>query len=119
MRQFRRSDRLNAQILRDISRLLDTELAEVTSGITTFTAVRLSSDLRYAKVYYSFIGSEESRSLIDGYLQRERRRIRSQIGKQLTIRHIPELTFKYDPSVEEGIKIEQLLNEAKREQSRK
>lgn len=116
MRQFKRTDRLNSQMLRDISQLLEGELAELTPGITTFTAVRLSSDLRYAKVYYSFLGSVEGRRLVDEFLLRERRRIRSRIGQNLSIRHIPELTFEFDPSVEKGIRIEQLLNEAQREQ---
>ena len=118
MRQFRRTDRLNAQMLRDISRLLDGELAEIAPGITTFTAVRLSSDLRYAKVYYSFLGDEKGRQLIDDHLRQESGRIRSEIGRNLTIRHVPELTFRYDPSVEEGFRIEQLLNDVRREQNR-
>lgn len=113
MRQFKRTDRLNQQILRDISQLLESELADLGPGMTTFTAVRLSRDLRYAKVYYSFLGDVESREKVGAYLERERKRIRSQIGKNLNMRHIPELTFSFDDSVERGIKIEQLLNEIK------
>jgi ribosome-binding factor A len=116
MRQFKRSQRLAQQIHRDISRLLDTELAEVASGMLTFTRVKLSDDLRYAKVYYSFLGQSESRQQVEDHLLRVKGRIRSQVGKNLHIRHIPELEFKFDPSVEEGIKIEQLLDEIRNEQ---
>ncbi len=115
MRQFKRSDRLNELILRDISTLLDGKLAELSSGLTTFTAVRLTGDLRYAKVYYSFLGDEESRQRVQNYLQRQRKKIRSEVGKNLRIRHIPEIVFKYDTTIEEGIRLEQLLNEIKRE----
>jgi ribosome-binding factor A len=115
MRQFRRSDRLNELILRDISVLLDRELADIAPGLTTFTAVRLTGDLRYAKVYYSFLGDEQSHQRVEQYLQRQRRRIRSEIGKNLRIRHIPEIVFKYDPTVEEGIRLDQLFNEIKRD----
>ena len=116
MRQFKRSDRLNQQILRDISQLLEQELSELGGGLTTFTAVRLTRDLRYASVYYSFLGKDEDRRRVEEYFLRERGRIRSEIGKHLNMRHIPELTFKFDPTIEQGIRIEQLLNEIKSDQ---
>lgn len=119
MRQFKRSQRLAQQIHRDISALLEIELSERASGMLTFTAVRLTDDLRYAKVYYSFLGDDENRTRIEEHLSRQRRRIRSQIGKNLRIRHIPELEFLFDPSVEEGTKIERLLDEIKNEQQDK
>ncbi|MBU0983222.1 MAG: 30S ribosome-binding factor RbfA [candidate division Zixibacteria bacterium] len=115
MRQFKRSQRLGEQILRDISSLLEIELSEVAPGMVTFTQVRLSDDLRYAKVYYSYLGSDEGREWIVGYFEREKGRIRSQIGRKLRIRHIPEFTFTFDPSVEHGMRIEQLLDGLKRE----
>jgi len=115
MRQFKRSQRLGQQIHRDISSLLEQELADLTRGMLTFTRVKLSDDLRYAKVYYSFLGSDEDRRQVEEYLTRHNGRIRSQIGKSLRVRNIPELMFRFDPSVEEGIRIEQLLNEIKRE----
>jgi ribosome-binding factor A len=111
VRQFKRSSRLSGQILKDIAKLLQTELAEKLPGLVTFTNVRMSDDLRYATVYYSFLGEESQRDFVAGYLLRERKRIRHQIGTNLHIRHIPELTFKFDPSVEEGLRIEKLLND--------
>ncbi|UCC43198.1 MAG: 30S ribosome-binding factor RbfA [Candidatus Zixiibacteriota bacterium] len=115
MRQFKRADRLNQQILRDVSELLETELADVSPGMTTFTAVRLTKDLRIARVYYSFFGNEEDRTRVEAYLNSRRKRIRSRIGKNLNIRHVPELTFTYDASIERGVRIEELLNEIGRE----
>jgi len=100
-------------MLRDISTLLEAKLAEIAPGMTTFTAVRLSGDLRYAKVYYSFLGDNENRRRVEKYLQRQRKKIRSDIGKNLRIHHIPEIVFKYDSTVEEGMRIQQLLNEVK------
>lgn len=115
MRPFKRSQRLGVQIQKDISSLLEPELAERVSGMVTFTHVKLSDDLRHAQVYYSFLGNEEDRARAGEYLKRERKRIRSQVGRNLHVRHVPELNFKFDPSVEEGLKIEQLLEEIKRE----
>lgn len=114
MRQFSRADRLNHQMLRDISELLDAELTDMSGGITTFTSVSLTKDLRIAKVFYSFLGSDEGRTRVENYLFAKRKQIRSKIGKNLTIRHIPELTFQYDESVQRGVKIEALLNEIER-----
>ena len=115
MRQFKRSQRLGEQILRDISSLLEIELAEVAPGMVTFTQVRLTDDLRHAKVYYSYLGSPEGREWIVGFFEREKGRIRSQIGRGLRVRHFPELTFTFDPSVEHGMKIERLLDGLKKD----
>ena len=115
MREFKRVDRLNEQIRRLVADILEQELVEFSAGMVTFTAVELSRDLRYAQVFYSFLGSDKDKVAIEGFLQRERRRIRSLVGKGLHIRHIPELTFKFDPSVESGMKIERLFDEIKRD----
>lgn len=111
MRQFKRSDRLAEQIRRDISTLLEEDMTDLGYGLVTFTRVRLTEDLRHAKVYYSFLGGEEEKTKVGNYLEQKTKQIRSRVGKQLHMRHIPELTFVFDPSVEEGIRIEQLFNE--------
>jgi ribosome-binding factor A len=53
--------------------------------------------------------------LFRSFFLRERKRIRGDVGRLMRIRNIPELTFVFDPSVEHGIHIEQLLNEIKNE----
>jgi len=113
MADKRRTSRLGEQMLRDISTMLDAELAEKVRGMVTFTRVRLSNDLRYATIYYSVLGSTEEREQVAGYLEREKKRIRHEVGGLMRIRYIPEFEFKFDPSIEEGIRIEQLLNEIK------
>ena len=111
MRQFKRSDRLGRQILRDVSTLMDNELTLSMPGMVTFTRVKLSDDLRQAKVYYSYLGAAAERPGVQEFFNREKGRIRSLVGKGLHIRHIPELEFAFDPSVEEGMRIEELLNQ--------
>lgn len=102
------------QIQRDISSLLERELAERIPGMVTFTYVKLSDDLRQAMVYYSYLGATENRPMLEEFFMRERRRIRSQVGKGLHIRHIPELDFKFDASIERGMRIEELLEDIHR-----
>lgn len=113
MRQYKRSTRIGEQILRDVSGLFENELSDELPGLVTFTHVRVSADLRYATVYYSVLGREEDPQNVAGYFERERRRIRHLVGRNLHLRYIPEFTFKFDPSIIEGIKIERLLNEIK------
>ncbi len=115
MKQYRRADRVSEEILRIISGLFETELSGCWKGMVTFTTVRLTGDLRYATVYFSHLGDDEELASVVDYFRRENKQIRYAVGKQLRIRHIPELRFKYDPSIEEGIKIERLLNEIKSE----
>lgn len=113
MKQFKRSDRLAEQIRRVVSTVLEFELAELGIGMVTFTSVRMTDQLRQARVFYSFLGPEDKRDQLQNYLTGHRKRIRSDVGRELHIRHIPELEFKFDPSVEEGIRIELLLNQIK------
>ena len=102
-------------MLRDISQLLDAELKDNLSGLVTFTAVRLTDDLRTAKVYYSYLGDEKMRDKVAAYLDSVKKRVRGEVGRHMKVRHIPELVFAFDPSIERGIRIEQLLNEINKE----
>ncbi len=113
MRQFKRSTRLGEQILRDLPAALSRILSERFKGMVTFTKVRLTDDLRYATVYYSFLGESTEKEKVEEYFQRESGRIRKLVGSPLRIKHIPEFSFKFDPSIEAGLRIEQLLNEVK------
>lgn len=113
MADERRRARVEGQIHRDISTMLEAELAEKVSGMVTFTRVRLTNDLRFATVYYSVLGKESERDQAAAYLDREKWRIRRMVGSGLRMRFIPEFTFKYDPSIEESIRIQQLLDEIK------
>ncbi|MEW5994646.1 MAG: 30S ribosome-binding factor RbfA, partial [Candidatus Zixiibacteriota bacterium] len=105
--------RVGEQILRDISSMMQTELADRSVGMVTFTYVKVSDDLRFATAYYSVLGKQSDREAAAQYLERERKRIQHVVGRNLGIRRIPELAFKYDPSIEDGIRIQQLLDEIK------
>ena len=110
----RRPVRLGEQILRDISVKMEQELSENVPGLVTFTRVRMSNDLKHATIYYSVLEkSEGDRDRVSEYLEREKGHIRRVVGSELRVRYIPEFTFKFDPSIEEGIRIQQLLDEIK------
>jgi len=113
MKQYKRSVRIGEQILRELSVTVGGTLVDRFAGLVTFTRVHVTDDLRYATVYYSYLGNESDKQSVDNFLRREAGKIRSQVGGPLRIRHIPEFKFKFDSSIEAGLRIEQLLNEIK------
>jgi len=115
VKQFKRADRVAEEIRRIVSEQWDNEFAGKIRGMVTFTRVDLSGDLKYAKVYYSFLGTDDQRESTAAFLLSHGKQLRYAIGSHLRLRHIPEFVFKFDPSTEEGLRIEQLLNEIKRE----
>jgi ribosome-binding factor A len=114
MRQFKRSDRIRSQMLRDIQSLLDQECALHIPAMVTFTDVEISSDLRYATVFYSVLGDIAAKEKAAAFLGGISKRVRGQLGNLLRIKHAPEIRFKFDPSTERGMRIEQILNELNR-----
>ncbi len=104
---------MGEQILRELSGLFLREYAGKSPVMITFTHVKLTDDLRYATVYYSCLGSAEEHQVAGEYLENEKKKIRQMVSQNLRLRFAPELTFKFDPSIEEGIRIEKLLNEIK------
>lgn len=100
-------------MLREISKFYDARLADNSPALVTFTYVKLTDDLRQATVYYSCLGDEHNQASVASYLQKEQKTIRKAIGKSIRTRHNPELAFKFDPSIADGIRIEKLLDEIK------
>jgi ribosome-binding factor A len=115
MRQFKRADRIRSQILRDVQKMLAEECTLNLKALVTFTDVEISNDLKYATIYYSVLGQDEAKNEASKYLSRIMHRVQMQIGRLLRIKNVPEIKFKFDPSIERGMRIEQLLNEISKE----
>lgn len=105
----RRLERLNEQMRRDISEILRNEVKDPRVGLITVTEARVSSDLSYARMYVRALdGNEEG--MLEG-LKAATPYIRRELGKRLSIRHIPELRFEPDRALEHALHIEKLLSE--------
>lgn len=111
MKQYRRSQRIGKQMLRDVQNLLEQECAQNLDAMVTFTDVEVTDDLRFAKVFYTVLGDEAQKNRAAGYFANISRRVTVQLGKLLRIKSFPEVTFEFDSSLERGIRVEQLLNE--------
>ena len=82
-------------------------------GFITVTGVKVSQDLRVARVYYSMIGSEKEREETQKGLDAAKGYIRREVTSQVQLRVSPEIFFSFDESVKEGDKIDRLLREVK------
>ncbi|MGD9677161.1 MAG: 30S ribosome-binding factor RbfA [Vulcanibacillus sp.] len=108
-----RAGRVGEQIKKEISKIINTELKDPRIGFVTITGVDLTGDLSQATVHISVYGSEKEIKDTLETIEKAKGFLRSEIGKRIRFRHIPELFFKFDSSIEYGYKIEKLLKEIK------
>jgi ribosome-binding factor A len=80
-------------------------------GFVTITAVDVIEDLSQARIYFTVIGDETARKNSEAGLNSAKGYMRKELGRVLTIRHIPEISFKYDQSQEYGNRIDSILKE--------
>lgn len=110
MRQ--RQERLSALIREEVSEILLRRVKDPRiSSFIVITEVKLSKDLRYAHIYVSVYGSEEEKKQTMLGLESAKGFIRSELGKDLRIRFIPEIFFELDESLEKGDRILRKLKE--------
>jgi len=108
-REFKRSDRVGAQIQREVADLLRTRIKEPDLGMVTLSEVELSRDLAVAKLYVSFLAPRLSPEQCVKRLGDFVPELRHELGKRIRILVLPELRFAYDDSIERGIRMDALL----------
>jgi ribosome-binding factor A len=111
MSQGSRPDRVADQIRAELALLLAREVHDPGIGFVTLTRVHLSPDLQSARVYYTVLGDEKTRTNSAKALGRATPFLRRQIGSRLRLKRTPELQFLYDNSIAGQDRIEQILNE--------
>jgi ribosome-binding factor A len=87
------------------------ELKDPRIGLVTVTGVRTSPDLREARVFVSVLGSEKKRDATLRGLDAAHGVLQSRLARELRMKRTPQLTFEYDPSVERGVRMSQLIDE--------
>jgi ribosome-binding factor A len=87
------------------------ELKDPRIGFVTITGVETSSDLRHARVFVSVLGSEEKRAKSIRGLEAAHGPLQARLAQQLRMKRTPQLTFEYDPTVERGVRMTQLIDE--------
>lgn len=111
-----RVQRVAEQMKKEIADILKNEIKDPRLGFVSVTEVELSPDLRYAKVYISIFGDEQAKKESLEVLARATGFVRREIGQRLSLRFVPEITFKFDPSIERGARIAELLHQVRKEE---
>ena len=87
------------------------ELKDPRIGFVTVTGVETSPDLRHARVFVSVLGSEKTREQTLRGLESAHGVLQARLASELRMKRTPQLVFEYDPSVERGVRMSQLIDE--------
>ncbi|RUO80437.1 ribosome-binding factor A [Idiomarina tyrosinivorans] len=117
-REFNRTDRVAQQLQREIAVIMQREMKDPRVAMVTVSDVEVSRDLSYAKVFVTFLHDDQGQ-IKDSLkvLNQAAGFIRSLLGKRIKARVVPELKFQHDPSLNEGIRMSRLVDEARRRDS--
>jgi ribosome-binding factor A len=111
-RHSQRAQRVGDQIQRELAELLREEVKDPRVGRVTITAVEVSADLSHAKVFFTHLsGREHAAEAVDA-LQHTAGFLRSSLSHRLQLYSVPQLHFAYDDSIESGMRLSQLIDDA-------
>jgi len=110
-RDFKRSERVAGQLRRDLAKLIQTEIKDPDVGFVSLSDVEVTRDLSHAKVFITVFEPEKAKESLKA-LRRASAFLRRRLGQELRLRHVPELHFVHDDSVEKGSHIDDLISKA-------
>jgi ribosome-binding factor A len=87
------------------------ELKDPRIGFVTVTGVETSADLQHARVFVSVLGSEAKRRKTLAGLEAAHGVLQARLARELRLKRTPQLAFEYDPTVERGVRMTQLIDE--------
>jgi ribosome-binding factor A len=106
--------RVNESMRQVLSEALQ-ELKDPRIGFVTVTGVETSGDLRHARVFVSVLGSERKRSATLAALAAAHGVLQARLARELRMKRTPQLSFEYDRSVAEGVRMSKLIDELVRD----
>jgi ribosome-binding factor A len=99
------------EALREVLSEAITALKDPRIGFVTVTGVKASTDLRQATVYVSVLGSERKRRASLEGLESSHGVLQAIVNRELHLKRTPQLSFEYDPTIEEGVRLTRLIDE--------
>ncbi|MEG1111891.1 MAG: 30S ribosome-binding factor RbfA, partial [Hafnia sp.] len=110
-KEFSRTQRVSQEMQKEIAIILQREVKDPRIGMVTVSGVEVSRDLAYAKVFVTFLNDSDPNAVRVGLkaLHEASGFIRMLIGKAMRLRVVPELTFSYDNSLVEGMRMSNLV----------
>lgn len=109
-----KGERVASDLMREVSKILLTEIKDEDLKHVTITYATVTNDLSFAKVYFTTLDDDKRDKVIKD-INNAASFFRSELAKRLEIRHIPEIKFVYDESIEYGKKIEDIIDKINNE----
>jgi ribosome-binding factor A len=107
-----RAQRVGDQIQRELAELLRLHVKDPRIGMVTVTAVEVSPDLSHAKIFVTHLGGAEQAAGVLAALQHTVGYLRSELSHRLDLYSVPQLHFAYDDSIESGLRLSKLIDDA-------
>ena len=113
-----RQGRIDEEFRRELSQIISFDLKNPSvTGMVSVTRVKVTPDLKFAKVSVSILNSKNIKETLEG-LKKSSGYLRSELAKKINLRNTPELVFEFDESLEYGARIDKLLNEIKNKENK-
>ena len=109
--EHKRADRVADLLLKELAEVLLRRVKDPRLADITLTAVKMSPDLRHARVFYSLLGDDKKRASAAVGLESARGFVKRELGKRLQLRRMPDIEFHFDGSLEYGSHIDRLLDD--------
>lgn len=113
---IKRADRVSDLIKAELSDILHKEIRDPVIGPVTVTDVKMSTDLRLARIFFVRLGSDVNSEVAEQHLQKAAGFLKRELGKRISLRYMPDLIFIYDKSFAYGSRIEKLLAEIRKDE---
>ncbi|MBU5590650.1 30S ribosome-binding factor RbfA [Clostridium sp. MSJ-4] len=109
-----RNGRINEEVRKEVSDIIRNQLKDPRiNAMVSVTDVKVTKDLRYAKVYVSIFGDDEQKKDTFNALKSSSGFIRKEVGSRVKLRYTPEIMIELDESIEQGMHIDSLLEKIK------
>lgn len=113
--RYDRTLRISEEIKKLVSQLIQFEIKDPRiSELTSITRVETTNDLRFVNIFISVLGQQEQATETVAALNRAKGFVRKAIGKEIQLRYTPEPIFKLDNSIEQSVRMAQLIEEVKK-----
>jgi len=109
----KRAIRVGDVLLKELADLLMRRVKDPRVTGVTLTGIRVSNDLKYAKVYFSLIGDEQAIMEVQQGLESAKGFMKREIGRRMELKYVPDIVFKHDPSLATGERMEKLFQNMK------
>ena len=106
-----RTRRVAELIRRALADIIRDRLPDRGLGLLSITATEITRDLSRATVFITILGKEEDQERATEILNEESRALRHELSRTLNLRHTPEIEFRYDFSIERGVRLSRLIDD--------